>query len=288
VFSLANGSRAAVEALIDNPHVKAVGFVGSTPVARAVYTRATSLGKRALCLGGAKNHIILVPDADEGVTVRGVVDSFTGCAGQRCMAASLLLAVGDVEHLIEKIVARARALTPGDCLGAIIDGAAKQRISAIIGEAAAQGAALRLDGRLSPAPKGYESGHWLGPTVIDNAKEGMSCVETEIFGPVLTIMRCNSLAEALAKEARSPYGNATSVFTTSGAVAHHIASAATSGMVGINIGVPVPREPFSFGGTKDSKFGQGDITGAGALDFWSNQKKITTKWNEQKDATWMS
>lgn len=288
VFSLANGSRAAVEALIDNPHVKAVGFVGSTPVARAVYTRATSLGKRALCLGGAKNHIILVPDADEGVTVRGVVDSFTGCAGQRCMAASLLLAVGDVEHLIEKIVARARALTPGDCLGAIIDGAAKQRISAIIGEAAAQGATLRLDGRLSPAPKGYESGHWLGPTVIDNAKEGMSCVETEIFGPVLTIMRFNSLAEALAKEARSPYGNATSVFTTSGAVAHHVASAATSGMVGINIGVPVPREPFSFGGTKDSKFGQGDITGAGALDFWSNQKKITTKWNEQKDATWMS
>lgn len=288
VFSLANGSRTAVEALIENPHVKAVGFVGSTPVARAVYTRATALGKRALCLGGAKNHIILVPDADEGVTVRGVVDSFTGCAGQRCMAASLLLAVGDVEQLIEKIVARARALTPGDCLGAIIDGAAKQRISAIISEAASQGATIRLDGRSSPAPKGYESGHWLGPTIIDNAKEGMSCVETEIFGPVLTIMRFHSLADAMAKEARSPYGNATSVFTTSGAVAHHVASSATSGMVGINIGVPVPREPFSFGGTKDSKFGQGDITGAGALDFWSNQKKITTKWNEQKDATWMS
>jgi len=288
VFSLANGSREAVEALIDHPLVKAIGFVGSTPIARALYTRATALGKRALCLGGAKNHVILVPDADEGVTTRGVVDSFTGCAGQRCMAASLLLAVGDVDPLIEKIVARARALLPGDCLGAIIDRAAHSRIAAIIGAAEKEGAKLILDGRTVPAPKGYENGYWLGPTIIDHAKEGMACVETEIFGPVLTIMRCSSLGDALAKEARSPFGNATSVFTTSGKVAHHVASTATSGMVGINIGVPVPREPFSFGGTKDSKFGQGDITGEGSLDLWSNQKKVTTKWSEQKDATWMS
>ncbi len=288
VFSLANGSREAVEALIDHPLVKAIGFVGSTPIARAHYTRATALGKRALCLGGAKNHVILVPDADEGVTTRGVVDSFTGCAGQRCMAASLLLAVGDVDPLIEKIVARARALVPGDCLGAIIDRAAHSRIAEIIGAAEKEGAKLILDGRNSPAPKGYENGYWLGPTIIDHAKEGMACVETEIFGPVLTIMRFSSLGDALAKEARSPFGNATSVFTTSGKVAHHVASAATSGMVGINIGVPVPREPFSFGGTKDSKFGQGDITGEGSLDLWSNQKKVTTKWSEQKDATWMS
>ena len=288
VFSVVNGDREAVEALIDHPHVKAIGFVGSTPVARAVYTRATSLGKRALCLGGAKNHVILVPDADEDVTVRGVVDSFTGCAGQRCMAASLLLAVGEVDGLIEKIVARARALIPGDCLGAIIDSTAHARISNIIGAAASEGAILRLDGRTAPPPPGYEGGYWLGPTVIDHAREGMACVETEIFGPVLTIMRFSSLSEALAKESRSPFGNATSVFTTSGNVANHVASAATSGMVGINIGVPVPREPFSFGGTKESKFGHGDITGESALDFWSNQKKITTKWSEQKDATWMS
>jgi malonate-semialdehyde dehydrogenase (acetylating)/methylmalonate-semialdehyde dehydrogenase len=288
VFSLANGSREAVEALIDHPWVKAIGFVGSTPVARALYVRASTLGKRALCLGGAKNHVILVPDADEGVTVRGILDSFTGCAGQRCMAASLLLAVGQVDNLVEKVIERARGLTPGDRLGAIIDHASHIRISAIIGEAANEGAKIVLDGRNTPAPKGYEGGYWLGPTVIDHAKEGMACVETEIFGPVLTIMRFPSLTEALAKEARSPFGNATSVFTTSGKVAHHVASAATSGMIGINIGVPVPREPFSFGGTKDSKFGHGDITGEGALDFWSNQKKVTTKWSEQKDATWMS
>jgi len=288
VFSLVNGARQAVEALVDHPLVKAVGFVGSTPIARALYTRATALGKRALCLGGAKNHLILVPDADEDVTVRGIVDSFTGCAGQRCMAASLLLAVGDVEALLEKIVARARALVPGECLGAIIDRAAHDRITAVIGAAAANGATLRLDGRNSPAPTGYEGGTWLGPTIIDHAAEGMACVEQEIFGPVLTILRYPSLAEALAKEARSPFGNATSVFTTSGRVAHHVATTATAGMVGINIGVPVPREPFSFGGTKDSKFGHGDITGEASLDLWSNLKKVTTKWSEQKDATWMS
>jgi len=155
VFSVINGDREAVEALIDNPAVKAVGFVGSTPVARALYGRASALGKRALCLGGAKNHVILVPDADTDVTVRGVVDSFTGCAGQRCMAASLLLAVGDVDTLIERIVAQARTLTPGDCLGANIDRSSHTRISTIIGDAARAGATLRLDGRTVHPPPGF-------------------------------------------------------------------------------------------------------------------------------------
>lgn len=288
VFSVVNGGRPTVEALIDHPHVKAVAFVGSTPVAKAVYQRATMLGKRALCLGGAKNHLIVVPDADEAMTVRGVVDSFTGCAGQRCMAASLMLAVGDVDALIEKIKAAARAMEPGAQMGAIIDKAALAKITGIIERAEKAGAKIVVDGRKTLPPKGYEDGNWIAPTVIDHATPDMECARAEIFGPVITIVRVKSVSEAMALENANEYGNATSVFTTSGAVARHVAAAATNGMVGINIGVPVPREPFSFGGTKDSKFGQGDITGESALDFWSNLKKITIKWGLSADQNWMS
>ena len=288
VFSIVNGGRQTTEALIDRPEVKAVAFVGSTPVAKSVYQRASALGKRALTLGGAKNHLIVVPDADEAMTVRGVVDSFTGCAGQRCMAASLLIAVGDVEPLLAKIKKAAAAMTCGAGLGAIIDRAALERIEGIIGRAAAAGAEIALDGRKPKAPDGYGGGNWLGPTIIDRAKPAMECATVEIFGPVLTIVRVDSLSDALALEARSPYGNATSVFTTSGAVARQVAERATNGMIGINIGVPVPREPFSFGGTKESKFGAGDITGDAAVSFWSDQKKVTVKWGLAADHNWMS
>jgi len=293
VFSVVNGDRATVEALITHPEVRAVGFVGSTAAAQSVYATATSQGKRALCLGGAKNSVILVPDADEAIATSGVVASFTGCAGQRCMAASLLLAVGPVDHLIAKIAESAEALKPGDCLGAIIDRAAYERICNAIDIAAQDGAKILVDGRSAKAPVGYEGGIWLGPTIIDRANIDMECAQLEIFGPVLTIVRVNSLSEALAIEARSQYGNATSVFTTSGAVARQVAARASAGMVGINIGVPVPREPFSFGGTKQSKFGSGDITGMSAVEFWSALKKVTTKWEEtQGDVgspeNWMS
>ena len=288
VFSIVNGDRVAVEALVDHPDTRAVAFVGSTAAARAVYTRATALGKRALCLGGAKNHLIVVPDADPAVTVRGVVDSFTGCAGQRCMAASLMVAVGDVDPLLDKICAEAAALKPGEGMGAIIDAAARDRLRAGIARAQEQGAELRVDGRQVPPPAGYEGGSWLGPTVIDRARPDMECAREELFGPVLTVVRARTLDEALALESQSPYGNATSVFTTSAAVARYVAERATTGMIGVNIGVPVPREPFSFGGTKHSKFGHGDITGRPAVQFWTDLKKITTKWALQPDATWMS
>lgn len=287
-FSIVNGGRPATLALIDHHDVKAVAFVGSTAVAKSVYQRATALGKRALALGGAKNHLIIVPDADEAMTVRGVVDSFTGCAGQRCMAASLMLAVGDVDPLIEKIKATAAALAPGAQMGAIIDKAALQKIEGIIARAEKDGAKIVVDGRGKKPPAGYEQGNWLAPTVIDHARPEMECARTEIFGPVLTIVRVKSLSEAMALENANEYGNATSVFTTSGAVARFVSAQATNGMIGINIGVPVPREPFSFGGTKDSKFGQGDITGESALDFWSNLKKVTIKWGLAADHNWMS
>jgi len=288
VFSLVHGDRTAVEALVDHPHTRAVAFVGSSLAARAVYTRATALGKRALCLGGAKNHIIVVPDADPAVTVRGVVDSFTGCAGQRCMAASVLLAVGDVDPLLDAICAEAARLTPGQAMGALIDATARERIRTGIATAERQGADVRVDGRQAPAPAGYEGGSWLGASVLDRARPEMECAKEELFGPVLTVLRAATLDEALSLEIQSPYGNATSVFTRSAAVARHVAERATTGMIGVNIGVPVPREPFSFGGTKHSKFGHGDITGRPAIDFWTDLKKITTKWALQSDASWMS
>jgi malonate-semialdehyde dehydrogenase (acetylating)/methylmalonate-semialdehyde dehydrogenase len=217
-----------------------------------------------------------------------VVDSFTGCAGQRCMASSALLAVGPVDELLRKIAAQAAQVQPGPGMGAIIDRAARDRIVAAIDRAESEGAHILLDGRHPTPPPGYEGGNWLGPTIIDRARPDMECARTELFGPVLTVIRAGTLDEALAVEAASPYGNATSVFTSSGAVARLVSERATSGMVGVNIGVPVPREPFSFGGSKDSKFGHGDITGRPAVEFWSRWKKVTTKWDLQPDATWMS
>jgi malonate-semialdehyde dehydrogenase (acetylating)/methylmalonate-semialdehyde dehydrogenase len=275
VFSIVHGDREAALALADHPGVSAVAFVGSTAAARAIYTRATALGKRALCLGGAKNHILVVPDADQALAVRGVVDSFTGCAGQRCMASSALLAVGEVDGIVREIVAQAARVELGTTMGAI-------------DRAEADGAKIVLDGRRPTPPPGYEGGNWLAPTIIDHARPEMECARSELFGPVLTVIRTSSLDEALTVEAHSPYGNATSVFTSSGAVARLVSERATSGMVGVNIGVPVPREPFSFGGSKESKFGHGDITGRPAVEFWSRWKKVTTKWDLQPDATWMS
>lgn len=288
VFSLVQGGREAVEQLCQHPDVAAVGFVGSSDVARAVYVQATSLGKRALCLGGAKNHLFLVPDADPAVAVDGIVSSFTGCAGQRCMAASVLVAVGDVDEIVKKVVKSAAAMRLGPDMGALIDKVAVERLRGAIEKATAEGATLILDGRKASAPAGYGDGFWLGPTIIDNVKPSMECACRELFGPVLSIVRVKTLEEALALDARSNYGNATSVFTSSGSVARYVADRASSGMVGINIGVPVPREPFSFGGTKASRFGASDITGDGGVEFWSQRKKITTKWSMQSDKNWMS
>ena len=288
VFQLVNGGKETVEALIDHPKVQAIGFVGSTPIAKALYARATSHGKRALCLGGAKNYLLVVPDADEKITVRGVLDSFTGCAGQRCMAASLMLAVGQVDHIIAKIAQAASSLELGAQMGAIIDKAAIERIKSAIAEAEKQGAKILVDGRKATPPKGFDAGNWIGPTIIDHATPDMACATNEIFGPVITIVRVKNLTEAMTLESKSPFGNATSVFTTSGAVAKFVSDTATNGMIGVNIGVPVPREPFSFGGSKESKFGACDITGESSLEFWTQRKKITIKWAEQSDGTWMS
>jgi malonate-semialdehyde dehydrogenase (acetylating)/methylmalonate-semialdehyde dehydrogenase len=288
VFQVVHGGREVVEALCDHPGVRAVGFVGSTPVARAVFERASRAGKRSLALGGAKNLVLVVPDADPKITVDGVVRSAMGCAGQRCMAASLMVGIGEVDGLISQIRDQAALLALGTDMGALISQESKARIEGIVARAQAEGARIVLDGRGAKPPAGCEGGYWLGPTIIDGATPQMECAREEIFGPVLTIVRATNLTEAMALEAASPYGNATSVFTTRGDVARFVAERATNGMIGINIGVPVPREPFSFGGTKASKFGHGEITGRGSLDLWSDLKKITTKWELQTDQSWMS
>jgi len=288
VFSVVHGDRVAVQALITHPLVQAVGFVGSSQVARFVYAESAAAGKRALCLGGAKNQMIVTPDADLDLTAKAVVDSFTGCAGQRCMAGSLLLAVDSGARVLEPIKKLAGALALGSSMGALIDRAARSRLVSAIERAESAGVQVALDGRNAKIPAAYSGGNWLGPTILDQVTPDMDCAKDELFGPVLSVVRVPTLEAALAIERANPYGNATSIFTSSGAVARHVAERSSSGMIGVNVGVPVPREPFSFGGTKQSKFGHGDITGPSAVDFWTDLKKITTKWSAQQDATWMS
>ncbi|MGA9524894.1 MAG: aldehyde dehydrogenase family protein [Myxococcaceae bacterium] len=287
-LTVLQGGVETVNAIVDHPHVRAIGFVGSTPVAKALYQRGTSHGKRVLALGGAKNHLILLPDADPELTAQGISDSFTGCAGQRCMAASVLVAVGKVDHLIEQIVERARSQRLGDTMGAIISAQQVDFLHTAIARAEAEGARILLDGRKVTPPEGFAGGNWLGPTIIDGVRPGSEASTRELFGPVLSIVRVNTLDEALALDASSDFGNATSVFTSSGAAAEEVARRSESGMIGVNIGVPVPREPFSFGGTFDSKFGHGDITGVPSLSLWSDLKKVTTKWTSPKQQNWMS
>jgi malonate-semialdehyde dehydrogenase (acetylating)/methylmalonate-semialdehyde dehydrogenase len=278
VFSLVHGGAATVEALLEQPRVQAYGFVGSSKVAAQVYAHGARLGKRVLALGGAKNTMILTPDADPNLAVQGIVASFTGCAGQRCMAGSLLVAVGPCDALIDGIVESAQRMLVGRDMGAIIDAGALIRLEQAVAGAVNEGALLRSDGRKPPLPAGHEGGHWLGPTVLDRVAPDSACARDELFGPVLSIVRVDTLHEALALEQASPYGNATCVFTQSGAVAQEVSDRSRSGMIGVNVGVPVPREPFSFGGTKASRFGHGDITGAGGVEFWTQLKKVTSKW----------
>jgi malonate-semialdehyde dehydrogenase (acetylating)/methylmalonate-semialdehyde dehydrogenase len=288
VFTVLHGGENTVNAIIDHPLVKAIGFVGSTKVAKIVYQRGTQLGKRVLALGGAKNHIVLLPDANQELSGIGISDSFTGCAGQRCMAASVLLAVGNVDAHIEKIVKRAASLELGKQMGAIISRPQWEFLNNAIDRAEKAGAKILLDGRKAKPPVGMEGGNWLGPTIIDDVKPGTEAATIELFGPILSIIRCKDLSQAMQIENSVEYGNACSVFTSSGPLADRVAREATTGMVGVNVGVPVPREPFSFGGINASKFGHGDITGHHSLDFWSNVKKITTKWETQTDSNWMS
>ena len=287
VFNIVHGDSEIVEAICDHPGIEAVSFVGSTKVAKIVYQRATKNFKRALALGGAKNHLMVLPDAKADMTAQNVAASMSGCAGQRCMAASAMVGVGNVDHIIEKICDEARKIVPGKNLGAVISKESKERIERYIGEAERDGAKILVDGRGAKV-EGKENGTYVGPTVIDFVKPEMSVAKEEIFGPVISIMRTNTVDEALAIENANPYGNAASVFTQNGGLARYIIDHASAGMIGVNVGVPVPREPFSFGGWNESKFGVGDITGKSSIEFWTKLKKSTVKWNPEAGVNWMS
>ncbi len=287
IFNIVHGARDVVEAICDHPRIDAVSFVGSTRVAKRVYARAASHHKRVLALGGAKNHLIVLPDANVEMTATNVAASMTGCCGQRCMAASAMVAVGEVDLIIEKLCEEARKIVPGENLGAVISAAAKERIEQYITEAEQQGAKILVDGRGVTVP-GRENGFYVGPTVIDNVTPDMPIAREEVFGPVLSIMRTRTVEEALEIENGSEYGNAAAVFTQSGGLAKYVAERASAGMIGVNIGVPVPREPFSFGGWNQSKFGTADITGKSSIEFWTKLKKTTIKWNPEARTNWMS
>ncbi len=287
VFNVINGGREIVEGICAHASIEAVSFVGSTKVAKLVYQQSTHNLKRCVALGGAKNHLFVLPDANPQMTATNVTASMSGCAGQRCMAASAMLAVGNVDSIIDQICVEAQKVVAGKNLGAVISKAAKERIENYISEAESAGAKILVDGR-NTVVTGKENGTYVGATVIDFVTPEMSVATEEIFGPVISIMRTENLDEALKIENANPYGNAASVFTQSGGAARYVMEHASAGMIGVNIGVPVPREPFSFGGWNDSRFGANDITGKSSIEFWTKLKKTTTKWNAEAGINWMS
>lgn len=278
VFNVVNGDRRVVEAICDHPKILAVTFVGSTAVASQVYTRATGNLKRALAMGGAKNHLIVLPDAEVAQTATNVVESMSGCAGQRCMAAATMISVGECDSIIEAVCEKARNIVVGHDVGAVISAAAKERIEQHITEAEQAGATILVDGRNAVVPE-HEGGFYVGPTVIDHVTPEMRIAQEEVFGPVLAIVRARDLDTAIEIENASPYGNAAAVYTRDINSAQSIIRNSNAGMVGVNIGVPVPREPFGFGGWNDSRFGAGDITGKSSIGFWTQSKKITSRWD---------
>jgi len=287
VFGMIHGGKDAAAALIEHPDVTGVTFVGSSPVARAVYElcqRSVRGAKRCLALGGAKNHLVALGDAPVSDTAKDVVVSFAGCAGQRCMAASVLLIVGENESLVEEICKVAAGVSPGEakgCMGPVIDGASYEKILKYVNGAEERGAKVLLDGRTWKGKEGCTpGGHWIGPTVILFTDKNDPTIKEEIFGPVLSVYKCKNREEAIAIENDNPFGNAACVYTNHGGQAEWFCKRFRAAMLGVNIGIPVPREPFSFGGLygTQSKYGRGDITGEGAIEFFSDRVKVTSKW----------
>jgi len=282
VVNLVNGGKPAVDALLDHPLVRAVSFVGSTPVAKYVYTRGSASGKRVQCQGGAKNHVVVLPDADPETTTRIIADSAFGCAGQRCLAVSVTVAVGDAKNWFRESIAGAAAslkvgngLDPGTQMGPVITPSSRDRVVSLIGQGAGDGAKPIIDGRRH---NGGAAGFFVGPTVLDGLPATSSLMETEIFGPVLSVVHADSVDEALAMIERSPYGNASSIFTSSGAEARKFRNMVSTGNVGINIGVPAPMAYFPFSGWKGSFFGVMHAQGRDAIEFFTDKKVIVERW----------
>jgi malonate-semialdehyde dehydrogenase (acetylating)/methylmalonate-semialdehyde dehydrogenase len=284
VFNVVHGDAEAVDALLDHPSVKGVSFVGSTPVARHVYERGTRAGKRVQALGGAKNHMVVLPDADLDLAADAAVSAGFGSAGERCMAVSVVVAVDPVgDQLVSKIAERMAAIRTGDgrragCdMGPLVTRAHRDRVASYVDAGVRAGASLVVDGR-RVEPAGERDGFWLGPTLFDRVRPGMSIYTDEIFGPVLSVLRAGSYDEALDLVNGSPYGNGTALFTNDGGAARRYQNEVEVGMVGINVPIPVPMAYYSFGGWKASLFGDSHAHGADGVHFFTRGKVVTSRW----------
>jgi malonate-semialdehyde dehydrogenase (acetylating) / methylmalonate-semialdehyde dehydrogenase len=284
VINLINGGKAVVDTLLDHPKVRAISFVGSTPVAKYVYGRAGVNGKRAQCQGGAKNHVIVLPDADMNSATQIISDSAFGCAGQRCLAVSVAVTVGEAQKTFRDSISEAAAklnvgngLEEGVQMGPVITRESKSRVESLIGVGEKQGAKVVVDGRNANIPK-YESGNFVKPTILDNLPATSELANTEIFGPVLSLVHADDIDDAIEFLARSPFGNQASLFTSSGSAARKFRYEAPAGNIGINIGVAAPMAYFPFSGWKDSFFGVMHAQGRDAVEFYTEKKVVIERW----------
>jgi malonate-semialdehyde dehydrogenase (acetylating)/methylmalonate-semialdehyde dehydrogenase len=286
ILQVVNGDKEAVDAILDNDTIQAIGFVGSTPIAQYIYARGCANGKRVQCFGGAKNHMIVMPDADMDQAADALVGAGYGAAGERCMAISVAVPVGDAtaDKLIEKLVPRIEKLKVGPYTagndvdyGPLVTGAAMERVKGLIGSGVEQGAELVMDGR-DFRLQGYENGFFVGPTLFDRATKDMDIYRQEIFGPVLTTVRAKTYEEALSLAMDHEYGNGTAIFTRDGDTARDFANRINIGMVGINVPIPVPLAYHTFGGWKKSGFGDLNQHGPDSFRFYTRTKTVTARW----------
>ncbi len=284
VVNLVNGGKVAVDTLIDDPRVRAISFVGSTPVARYIYARAGEKGKRAQCQGGAKNPVIVLPDADMQMATQIISDSAFGCAGQRCLAVSVAVTIGEAQKTFRDAIADSASnlrvgngLEDGVQMGPVITKQSKERIESLIGAGEKQGARVLVDGRNPKIPR-HEQGNFVKPTILDGVPAASELSHTEIFGPVLSLVHANDMDEAMAFLERNPYGNQASLFTSSGAAARRFRYEAPAGNVGINIGVAAPMAYFPFSGWKDSFFGIMHGQGRDSVEFYTEKKVVVERW----------
>jgi malonate-semialdehyde dehydrogenase (acetylating)/methylmalonate-semialdehyde dehydrogenase len=285
VFNVVQGDKVAVDAILGHPGISAVSFVGSTPIARYVYENGTAAGKRVQALGGAKNHMVVLPDADLDLAADAAVSAGFGSAGERCMAVSALVAIDPVgDELVAKIKDRVAKLQVGPGtdakseMGPLVTGPHRDKVASYLDSGVREGATLAVDGRTHPISGGGGEGFWLGPSVLDHVSTQMSCYTEEIFGPVLSVLRAPTYEAAVQMVNDSPYGNGVAVFTSDGGAARRFVSEAEIGMVGVNVPIPVPMAYYSFGGWKASLFGDTHVHGTEGVHFYTRGKVVTSRW----------
>jgi malonate-semialdehyde dehydrogenase (acetylating)/methylmalonate-semialdehyde dehydrogenase len=287
VVNMVNGGKIAVDALLDHPKVRAISFVGSTPVAKYIYSRAAASGKRAQCQGGAKNPVIVLPDADMNMATQIISDSAFGCAGQRCLAVSVAVAIGEAQTTFRDAIADAASkikvgngLDAGVQMGPVITPQSKTRIESLIGQGEKEGAKVLVDGRNAKI-SGHEAGNFVKPTILDGIAPQSDLAHTEIFGPVLSMVHAKDMDEAMAFLEKNPFGNQASLFTSSGAAARRFRYEAPAGNIGINIGVAAPMAYFPFTGWKDSFFGDLHGQGRDSVEFYTDKKVVVERWAKE-------